>query len=642
MTPKKDLRWRRIVAIAGVGAMIALAACSGAPKSTAPAPPPANIEELKAAVAAILKKYEVPGVGIALVTKDQVVWAGGVGKADLGTGRDVTADTMFRVGSITKGFVALSALQLAEHGKLTLDEKVADVAPEIPVVNPWAATNPVTLAQLLEHTAGFNDFSLAEFYDFNTSPDNPRPLLWTLTHFTGPEHVRWKPGSRMSYSNPGYGLAGYIVEKAAGVPLEDYVAANILRPLGMTHSDMRLTPAVKDALAQGYDRGSPVPYYPIYLRPAGEMKSSPNEMARFVRMMLNRGELDGVRIVSPESIARMETPETSLAARAGLKDGYGLGNYADEEEALTQHGHDGGIDGFLSRYVYIPEAGTGYFFSINNFSMSSETGPIYALKQLLYAYMTRDVKAQREPATKLPPGKSEWIGYYELASPRQEKLRYLDLLLSGQFVSIKNGALQVRPVLGPPRALIPVGGNQFRTDQSEEATAIFTTDGKDKVVMVMTMPPAIPLPEYFVKTDPIWPMTRLVLVLAAVALMLSSIVFALIWIPRKILGSEVEHLAIRILPLLATVSLIAGFAMALTSAPVYLEREGVVSLTYFIGTIAFAIFSVIGLALALGTWRSQIHRGVRIHSFLVAMACVGLTSYLTYWGQVGVRLWQPW
>jgi CubicO group peptidase (beta-lactamase class C family) len=638
---KQNLHFRRIAAIAGVVAMLAVAACSGESKSTAQAPVPANIDELKSAVSAILKKYKVPGVGIALVTKDAVVWTGGIGKADLATNRDVTGDTMFRVGSITKGFVALSALQLAERGKLSLDEKVADVAPEIPVVNPWEATNPVTLANLLEHTAGFDDFSLAEFYDFDASPDNPRPLLWTLTHFRGPEHVRWIPGSRMSYSNPGYGLAGYIVEKAAGVPLEDYIAASILRPLGMTHSDMRLTPAVKDALAQGYDDGSPVPYFPIYLRPAGEMKSSANEMARFVRMMLNRGTLDGVKIVSPESITRMETPETSLAARAGLKDGYGLGNYEDEEEPLIQRGHDGGIDGFLSRYIYVPEAAVGYFFSINNSSLRSG-GAVHEIEQLLYAYMTRGTKAHQEPAAKMPPGASEWIGYYAPASPRQEKLRYLELLLGGEFVSIKNGAMFVRPFLGSPRALIPVGANQFRTQESKEATAIFTADGDGNVVMVASMPPDRPIPDYFVKTNPVWPMTRLVLILAALAAMLSSIVFAFIWIPRRIIGGNVEHLAIRILPLLATVSLIAAFAMALSSEPVYLARVGVASLAYFIGTIAFAIFSLIGLALVVTSSQSPIHRGVRIHSFLVAMACVGLTSYLAYWGQLGIRFWQPW
>jgi CubicO group peptidase (beta-lactamase class C family) len=638
---KQNFHFRRIAAIVGVVAMLAISACTGGSKSTAQTPVPANIDELKSAVSAILKKYKVPGVGIALVTKDAVVWTGGVGKADLAANRDVTADTMFRVGSITKGFVALSALQLVERGKLSLGEKVAEVAPEVPVVNPWEATNPVTLANLLEHTAGFDDFSLAEFYDFDTSPDNPRPLLWTLTHFRGPEHVRWRPGSRMSYSNPGYGLAGYIVEKAAGVPLEDYIAASILRPLGMTHSDMRLTPAVKDALAQGYDDGSPVPYYPIFLRPAGEMKSSSNEMARFVRMMLNRGKLDGVKIVSPESITRMETPETSLAARAGLKDGYGLGNYEDEEEPLIQRGHDGGIDGFLSRYVYVPEAGTGYFFSINDSSLRSGSA-VDEIEQLLYAYMTRGTKPHQEPATKMPPGASEWTGYYAPASPRQEKLRYLELLLGGEFVSIKNGAMYVRPLLGSPRALIPVGANQFRTKESEAATAIFTTDGRGNAVMVASMPPDRPIPDYFVKTNPVWPMIRLVLMLGALAAMLSSIVFAFIWIPRRILGGNVEHLSIRILPLLATVSLIAAFAMALSSEPVYLARVGVASLSYYIGTVAFAIFSIIGLALVLMSSQSPIHRGVRIHSFLVAMACVGLTSYLAYWGQLGIRFWQPW
>jgi CubicO group peptidase (beta-lactamase class C family) len=631
---------RRRCITAFVIATLAIVGCSGKSKTAAPTPVPANVDQLKSAVSAILKKYKVPGVGIALVTKDAVVWAGGLGKADLAANRDVTADTMFRVGSITKGFVALSALQLAERGKLSLDEKVAAVAPEIPVVNPWEATNPVTLAQLLEHTAGFDDFSLAEFYDFDASPDNPRPLLWTLTHFRGPEHVRWQPGSKMSYSNPGYGVAGYIVEKAAGVPLEDYIAENVLRPLGMTHSDMRLTPAVKDALAQGYDDGSPVPYFPIFLRPAGEMKSSPNEMARFVRMMLNRGELDGVRIVSPDSITRMETPETSLAARDGLKDGYGLGNYADEEEPLIQRGHDGGIDGFLSRYVYVPEAGSGYFFSINDSSLGGGRA-VHEIEQLLYAYMTRGTQAHQEPAVKMPKGASEWIGYYAPAAPRQEKLRYLNLLLGGEFVSIRNGTMYARPVLGARRELVPVGANQFRTEKSETATAIFTTDGKGNVVMVASRPPEIPIPDYFVKTNPIWPITRLVLVLLALVVMLSSIVFAFIWIPRRILGAKVEHLAIRILPLLATVSLIAAFAMALSSEPVYLARVGVASLAYFIGTIAFAILSLGGLALVLMS-PSPIHRGVRIHSFLVAIACAGLTSYLAYWGQLGIRFWQPW
>src|SRR6266849_1091240 len=629
---------RRLFECAGVIsallAMLALGACS---RESKPSAAPTNIEGLKSAVAAILKEHGVPGIGIALVTKDKVVWTGGVGKADVAANRDVTADTMFRVGSITKGFVALTALQLAERHKLDLDEKVADAAPEIPVVNPWEATNPVTLADLLEHTSGFDDFPLAEFYDFDPPPE--KPLKWTLTHFRGPEHVRWKPGSRMSYSNPGYGLAGYLLEKAGSAPLEDQIGANILRPLGMTRSDMRLTAEVKDQLAQGYEESSPVPYYPIYLRPAGELKSSPNEMARFVRMMLHRGELDGVRIVSPESIARMETPETSLAARAGLKNGYGLGIYPDLEYPIIRRGHDGSIDGFLSRYVYIPDAGAGYFFSIN---ASGRAG--YAMRQLdelLYLYMTRGAKPHQEPALKMPKGASEWAGYYEPRSPRQETFRYAELLTSGQFVTVDSRGVHLRPVLGEPRMLIPVGPNLFRIEKGAAAGTIFTTDGKDRVVMVSAVPPGMPVPIYFVKTDPIWPMTRLALVMGALFAMLTSVVFAIVWIPRKLFGrmKGAPHLAVRILPLLATISVLAAFAMAMTSAPVDLARPGFASITFFLGTIVFAILSIAGLALALISTRWPMNRGARIHSILVAVACVGLTSYLAYWHQIGLRLW---
>jgi CubicO group peptidase (beta-lactamase class C family) len=205
---------------------------------------------LKKAVADILVKYHIPGIGIALVTKDKVIWAGGIGKANLATGRNVDADTMFRIGSITKGFVALSILQLQEQGKVSLNDRVSELAPEFPMVNPWERTDPVRIANLLEHTAGFEDFPLAEFYDF--SGGTQISLLKTLQTFPKPQHVRWRPGTFASYSNPGYGVAGYLVEKVSGQPFEQYVAENILHPLGMTHSDLRLTPVVKAALAQGY------------------------------------------------------------------------------------------------------------------------------------------------------------------------------------------------------------------------------------------------------------------------------------------------------------------------------------------------------------------------------------------------------
>jgi len=88
-----------------------------------------------------------------------VIWAGGVGRADLATGKIADADTMFRIASITKCFVGLAVMKLKEQGKISLDARVSDIAPEIPIVNPWEKTNPVTVAELLEHTGGLHDYS---------------------------------------------------------------------------------------------------------------------------------------------------------------------------------------------------------------------------------------------------------------------------------------------------------------------------------------------------------------------------------------------------------------------------------------------------------------------------------------------------
>jgi CubicO group peptidase (beta-lactamase class C family) len=402
----------------GLLCITALAACSH-PKPSATKPkPPENLDELKNAVADILARTHTPGVGIALVTKDQVTWAGGVGKADLASGRDVDGDTMFRIGSITKGFVALSLLQLQEKGKISLDAKVLDLAPEVPILNPWVLTDPVHVANLLEHTAGFDDFPLAELYAFDGKENVP--LLESLQKFPKPLHVRWRPGHFYSYSNPDYGIAGYLLEKISGQPCEDYIAANILRPLGMAHSDLRLTPTVKAALAQGYEYNPPlpVPYLPILLRSAGDLKSSPNEMARFVRMMINRGTLDGISIVSPDSITRMETPKTTLASRNGLKYGYGLGNVARIGHPFIAHGHGGGLDGFLSDYEYLPEQGVGYFLSINS---SADSPALKEIGDLLFAYVTRGMTPPAKPSkVDLDRRIEADTGLYQAATPRSE------------------------------------------------------------------------------------------------------------------------------------------------------------------------------------------------------------------------------
>jgi CubicO group peptidase (beta-lactamase class C family) len=631
------MRMKHHLLVSAVAAALAMITACGTGCARKPPPPPEpkpqTVDQLKAAIADVLKRTHTPGCGFALVTKDNVIFAGGVGKADLATNRDVTADTMFRIGSITKSFVALSLLKLNEEGKVDLYAKVAEVAPEVKIVNRWDATDPIRIVNLLEHTAGFDDMLLAETYDMRGGPEVP--LLATFAKFPEPQVARWRPGTLQSYSNVDYGVAGYIIEKLTHQPCEDYIADNILRPLGMTHSDMRLTPDVRAALAQGYRGNPPLPvlYYPILLRPAGEMKASANEMARFVRMMLNRGTLDGVKIVSPESITRMETPETGLAARAGFKDGYALGNYVTVRHPIITHGHNGGLDGFLSVYAYMPDQGLGYFMSIN-----ASSPALSQVENLIFAYITRGVAVPPKPAA--APIDAEAIaatGFYQFAAPRNEKFKFLDELLLEGWTYTANGKLYRRGLIPSPREeQVYLGHGFFRGAKESGASGVFCSDndGNSYGCGELTC---------FRKISPVWPATRLILLVGAVLAMATSILFALVWIPRKVFGrmKDANYLALRVVPLLTSLTFLVTLVLWIRGggSTFALATPSPFAVSIFLLTILFAILSIAGFVLAVRSYRYPMNRAARIHSIVVAFACIGWTVFLAYWGMIGLRFW---
>lgn len=597
------------------------------------AAPPKTIEELQKAARAILEKHKVPGAGLTLVARDRVVWAGGVGKADLGANRDVTADTLFRVGSISKTFIGLALVKLAEEGKLDLNAKLADIAPEVKIENPWEGTDPVRVVHLLEHTAGFDDMQYNEVYNLDDPPDIP--LQEVFARFPKPQRVRWMPGTRWAYSNPGYALAGYVVEKVTGRRFEDYVKEEILKPLGMVNSDFRLTDDTKRLLAQGYAGKLPRPatYRDIYLRPAGDLKASPAELALLVQMLLNRGRVGEHQLIKPESLERMERPETSAAARAGLKNGYGLAIYASLDRPRKTLGHSGGIEGFLSSYRYLPQEGVGYVALVNS---GSGGAALDEISKLLFGYVTAGLPAVQPaaPAQLSPAQLEKFAGFYEPANPRNQKFAFLDLVLGGRRIFVEQGRLYEKRLLRAKEALIPVSENQFRREKEPEASTIFFTEPDGAQVLA-------PWGLYARKAGSAWPQMRLILLVSGVAVMLTAPLFALLWIPRKLLGRmrEVQHLGVRGVSLLAVVSLAAIVFLVSRLSPADGARSSV-TVALYVATLVFPVLSVCALLLGLWSFRWEVGRAVRIHSLLVAVACCGIAVYLGYWGLLGLKLWE--
>ena len=154
-----------------------------------------DLEDLTADIQEILDEYRIPGASIALVDRGRTIWAGGVGKADLAAGVDVTADHLFRIGSISKSFTALAALRAVESGLLDLDTPVRELAPEIAFTNPREATHPVTVAMLMEHTTGFDDLHPSEW----VVVDPEISLAEALAVHPHSRVSRWRPGTHMEW-----------------------------------------------------------------------------------------------------------------------------------------------------------------------------------------------------------------------------------------------------------------------------------------------------------------------------------------------------------------------------------------------------------------------------------------------------------
>jgi CubicO group peptidase (beta-lactamase class C family) len=311
-----------------------------AAEKTASAPPaPANLGEFRQRAQSLMTDAHIPGAGMVLVRDGKPIWVGGLGLADKASGRKVDADTAFRIGSISKSFLAIAILRQVERGTMHLDDKLSDIAPEIAIDNPWEATDPVRVVHVLEHTAGFDDM---HFRHMRPDPA-AHGTLQQMRLFAPEFHVRWRPGERMSYSNPGYGLAAYLLEKTTGRRAQDVIDDEVLRPLGMTHTVWERGKA-GPRLASGYspDGTRTQAWEELSMPAVGGLISTPSDMAKYLAFYMSSGA-SAPGILTQRSLLRMETSGTALSARSGLAAGYGIGNVENERDGWRVRGHSGGI-----------------------------------------------------------------------------------------------------------------------------------------------------------------------------------------------------------------------------------------------------------------------------------------------------------
>lgn len=389
-----------------------------------PAPGPSDPREVEAffdgAVPALLEAYHVPGLVLSVVRDGQLLFAKGWGVADLETGRPMDPErTIVRVASISKLVTATAAMQLVAQGKLDLQADVNRYLEGFQIEEAFGA--PVTLHQLLTHTAGFDD----RFLHTGRALGSPLPPLGDYLAERMPRRVM-PPGRVVSYSNHGLALVGHLVERASGLSFADYVQQNVFDPLGMTKSRFFLRVPLETDVAVPYfwseGRQAPLGYDHTLLGPAAELNTTATDMAKFMLAHLQQGE---ARLLDAETERLMQAQHFTVHPKL---DGWAYGFDAGHLRGQRRVGHGGDWRGFESSLVLFPELGWGVFASANG--MFDAFGFYRALQRAIADHY---LPAPPPPRLTPPPDFAERAQRYTGSYVQNRRIRG-DFMKLGQLI----------------------------------------------------------------------------------------------------------------------------------------------------------------------------------------------------------------
>ncbi|WP_165390954.1 serine hydrolase domain-containing protein [Pseudoduganella lutea] len=393
---------------------------------------------LQPRIAALLHEQGLPGA----------VWTtldaqGGAGVRDARSGAAMRGDERVLPGSIAKTVLATGILRLVTERRLALDTPVAGLLPGLEFDNRWAASDPVRIRHLLDHTSGLDDARFWQVFTMQARAD--APLAAAFPPGRGLLRSRHRPGTRVSYSNMGYTLLGMVIETVTGQRYEHYLDTQLLAPLGMRDSTFGFVTQHGDRrLAMGhFEGGATQPVTPSYVRPAGQFTTTAADMGRFARFLMSDGRVSGKPFVDPVLLGQMGEPAGTEAARAGLGVGYALGLRKVDRHGVVAKCHSGNTIGFRAMLCLFPSTRQGFFLAING---DSETADYHRFDALLIGALGLHTPVPARPAAPAFDT-GAWHGWYVPAPNRFDSMRFLDhafgfLHVTGDGTSLRIAALQ--------------------------------------------------------------------------------------------------------------------------------------------------------------------------------------------------------
>ncbi|MDT8410720.1 MAG: serine hydrolase domain-containing protein [Wenzhouxiangellaceae bacterium] len=420
-----------------------------------------TLEAIAGRIDAIRTESGMASAWLVMVEGQHTVMDQGFGIRAWDDPRPVSETDYYRLGSISKAFTGLALLRAQQLGCLQLDQPLEQFAAPAPHQNRWAASHPLTTAMLMEQTPGWHDMSGFEF-----KYNEPVSLNQALALRPESRIAQWPPGLHHSYTSSGPGMAAWALEQACQVDFEVFAREQVFDPLQMPSASFNRSDAVDRHRVGGYntDPKEPIRYWHFLYRPAGALNLRPGDMANFLKLLIHRGKLDGRQVFEPAQIRRLETPTTTLAARAGMRYGYGLGVYSDVADGQLIHAHGGDADGYLTRFAYNPVSKRGFFVVTTMF----DHAPLREMRNILESWVVAPLPpAAPESFSPDPDALQALAGSYRRATTRFAREGWRNQTMQ---IRAGDGRLEYR-TSRRWRTLIPVAPDLFRGPDDPVATA---------------------------------------------------------------------------------------------------------------------------------------------------------------------------
>ena len=325
-------------------------------------------EKLDREIDRVFRQSDAPGLAVGVVKDQELVYARGFGVTNLETGGEVTPRTLFHMASVTKPFVATSIVQLLEQDKLALDDPIVQHLPYFELED--RRYDMLTIRQFLSHSSGMPDV-----HDYHwDEPEYDEGALERFVRSLSDRSLVTMPGEKFTYSNMAFEVLGDLIAKVSGQSFADYVQEHILLPLGMNDSSILIRNVDPALLANGHveeeDGKVRVTEHYAYNRrhgPSSCLYSNVVDMSQWAMANMNRGELEGARILDASSYELLWTPEVEVGAGDGRPRYIGLSWFLSEHAGHQTVSHGGRDIGYQTNLVMVPDAGVAVIVLSNYF-----------------------------------------------------------------------------------------------------------------------------------------------------------------------------------------------------------------------------------------------------------------------------------